>query len=246
MGKYFDFGLKLEGTGDVMKPALKAIEEFRKEWNEGLDEKDSFFIPKPKAHDGHVLLWFYGKGGNSANDLNTVLLELTKGSALVVWSNCWTTDGDWGGWLQKFENGEVTVDEEWPAAIEVLDAIACFRFRAAPTAEDLAAMIERIKLAISDGWGEDDLAWLMTAAEVSREIFRGLSVDHSFRDEPGTREMLAKLKKHLTRVRADLKSLYDASDGELREIDGLLAVMEAHEIGASTLPGKRAKKRQGF
>jgi hypothetical protein len=237
--RHYDFGLKLEGPAAALEPAIKEITLIGKKWNEN--------VRKPEIHDDddHALLWFYQKG--IPVTLESALFDLTKHRPFFVWLDISTTDGGRNAaWLRKFEKGAVSVSVEWHAPIEIEEAVACLGFRAVPNAKDLATLSERIKLAWNAGWEGDDHPGLAAAAELAREIYRGLASAPDFTDEPATKEMLAKLLEPLAVVAKDLKPLSGASDEDLREILGLLAIIEAQELGAVAGPAKKTKRRPPF
>lgn len=233
--RHYDFGFRIEGPKEARDPAIKKITQIGKKWNHN--------VRKPELHDGHALLWFYQKGVPDA--LESTLLELTKDSPLIVWFDLSTTeDGRNAAWLRKFELGDVSVSVEWHAPIEVEEAIACVGFRAVPNVKDLATMCERIKLAWNNGWEGDDHPGLVTAAELAREIYRGLASDTDLRDEPATKDILAKIQKPIAFVVKDFKPIAGADGKAMNDILGLLALIEGHELETVTGPAKKKTKRR--
>ena len=243
MSQFIDYTYRFEGTQEDLALALGAISSFQQDNEEYSGNGNCDYDCKPDTHPDHLEWFFFTTAYGLVEDFNKKLTKLSKDSSLVVYAQWDTTDGQWASELNRIKNGKLQFIEGWNASIGLNTALAILRYRKKPVLDDLEILRERFSTAISDGWEEDDWAWLMTAAEIAREIFRGLSLAPDFMAESAVKKLLKEIGGPLKEVRHDLEHMAEADAEQLHELDGLLAIINAHEIETGMIPKPPVKKR---
>lgn len=236
MSTYFDSAYLAQGAPSEVETVRAAILELQEQY-----KGDHSMTQKPSIDKGVSLEWYCYSNGDM-DDFTDQLAELTRSNGLRIWAYEGCTDGCCAGGLGVLEKGAQKIIGQWKADIGLRAAVAAVQLTTAPNADAALVIACRIKIALGDGWDDDDWAHLRAGGVSAVILAKALSKSPSLLYSKPLADMLQEISAGLNDIRRDAAGYGALEKGSLGKIDGLLALIESLEISKATKPRKTAPK----
>lgn len=246
MGTCYDYTFRFEGDDESLSFARELVSRIQAENAEYSGNGVCDFGFGPKAIPGGFE-WFFFTNGD-VDDFMEEVENLVLGNNLPIRVYAYMESTDGQCWcnievldaLDHEEDGGfrslLNLDD---AALGIASALSYERCaRGVADETDLIELCARFGLARSDGWDEDNVAWLLTAGACARAL--GLGLQHISADSL-VWELIEEMEDDLRQVRTDLADLAGFGDSEMQGIDGLLAIINMRKIFCVASPESSAE-----
>jgi hypothetical protein len=236
MSTYVDFSFFFIGTPADIEFAQTAIEGIRADYEdwEGME-----YGPTTLA-DGNLEWSGYGKF--DLRPFHRIFANLTRGNAMKVWAYVGCTDGCCEGQLSLLEKGSFRVVENWGADIGLRSAMAAGKLASGADIDAALVMIDRVEIADSDGWDEDDWSHLRAGGVCSLLLAKAMREYPELLQSPKVAEALLGVAKGMADIRKHLRKYRAMEKADIHEIEGLLAFIEGWEIASAAKACEPAKR----